>query len=875
MFTTKGIKKIESSYGTTYVLKENGDLFVTGNNDYGMLGLGMGACSYYNILRFSRITDINELDIKNIGYTSDTDICVYVLKNDGTVLIRGANRNSRFGIQNGLSFYDDFVQLPITDVKSICVNYNNIYVLKNDGTVWVSGSQFSSYGLGLSNGATYVSVFTQLEAITDVKKIYVDDQGSKYFLKNDGTIWGCGNNFTGQLGIGNTDTQLNIVQANISDVRDIFVGSREIIALKNDGTAWGAGNGTKLGINSSKLRNSTYKQVVSIDSNEVKDIQISGGASYLLKNDGTVWVTGWNIYGALGSSQYSNKQEQLTFVQMNITDVKEIKTDAMQYSVLFLKNNGELFGLGENKNGELGNGECNVAITEPVKIMDNCDSILFSGCKISVISKNGEYYACGDNLNFRLKLPIQNKINQFTKVPLNDIKDIVVKGHSVVVLKNDGTVWFAGLDIYFIDPSGSRMNIDTFTQINITDVKKIVVSSSEIFMLKNDGTVWFIGDNYYGSAGVGNNKSNLGGVVYSNIDNVYDISSYIHMVFAIKNDGTVWTCGKDTYLTSIKSNVFVELTTVNNIDKIVTGGNPFAYAITKDGSLMCGGDNYYGQLGLGAASEDLCELFVDSGLTNVKKVILCTWSTLVITNDGKLYGAGRTHKGTLGVIDSNYYVNFTDLGLENVVDAVVSYDDVIVILENGDVYITGEFNEYSAIVGETSSRINGFKKIENVSNIKHAAIGKYNDDRQYFLYGDEDLYVFGCNNGGELGIHQLQSDNATKVLQPIKVMSYPDLLSSGVVNDHISIDGEEVKIKDIDIGEHEIIVADDCIYVKGDNSKGQLGLEEKKYYNEYIKIELSDVRYAKCLKNLTVIKRNGKLFVAGANKWNGFNEYEF
>lgn len=141
MFTTKGIKKIASSYGSTFVLKENGDLFVSGNNDYGMLGLGINARSYYSATRFNRLADINELDnIKDIGYTSDNDICVYVLKNDGTVLIRGENRNSRFGIENGLSFYDDFVQLPITDVKSIHVNYDSIHVLKNDGTVWVSGS---------------------------------------------------------------------------------------------------------------------------------------------------------------------------------------------------------------------------------------------------------------------------------------------------------------------------------------------------------------------------------------------------------------------------------------------------------------------------------------------------------------------------------------------------------------------------------------------------------------------------------------------------------------------------------------------------------------------------------------------------------------
>ena len=76
-------------------------------------------------------------------------------------------------------------------------------ILKNDGTLWGSGQ--NAYGqLGLGD-ATDRKIFTQVTTnVDDVKSIYCG-RNHTFMLKNDGTLWGCGRNDYGQLGLGDTN----------------------------------------------------------------------------------------------------------------------------------------------------------------------------------------------------------------------------------------------------------------------------------------------------------------------------------------------------------------------------------------------------------------------------------------------------------------------------------------------------------------------------------------------------------------------------------------------------------------------------------------------------------------------------------------------
>ena len=88
-------------------------------------------------------------------------------------------------------------------------------------------------GLGDTTGR---NVFTQITTNTnDIKSAYC---GENYtiILKNDGTLWGCGKNDYGQLGLGDTSNRSTFTKITTNDVKSIYGGSYHTVMLKNDGT---------------------------------------------------------------------------------------------------------------------------------------------------------------------------------------------------------------------------------------------------------------------------------------------------------------------------------------------------------------------------------------------------------------------------------------------------------------------------------------------------------------------------------------------------------------------------------------------------------------------------------------------------------------
>ena len=83
-------------------------------------------------------------------------------------------------------------------------------ILKNDGTLWGTGrNDYGQLGLGDSN---HRYTFTQITINTDnIKEIYYG-WCHTFILKNDGTLWGCGRNDYGPLGLGDTTDRYTFTQ---------------------------------------------------------------------------------------------------------------------------------------------------------------------------------------------------------------------------------------------------------------------------------------------------------------------------------------------------------------------------------------------------------------------------------------------------------------------------------------------------------------------------------------------------------------------------------------------------------------------------------------------------------------------------------------
>lgn len=343
------IKQIDCGEYHTFVLKNNGSLWSCGWNQYGQLGLNNNNTTYKT---FTQVTNNINNDVKQVACGGNF---TFIIKNDGSLWCCGKNSNGQLGLNDTTQRYT-FTQVTTNinnDIKQIACGTEHVYVLKNDGSIWSCGYNGNGQlGLGdTTTRKTFTQVTTNIN--NDAKQIACGSSHS-FILKNDGTLWSCGLNGNGRLGLGdatnrNTFTQ---VTTNINnDAKQIACGYHHTFILKNDGSAWGCGLNTygQLGLGDDTQRN-TFTKVTTNINNDVKQIACGDNHTFVLKNDGTVWACGYNGAGQLGLNNNTTKS---TFTKINAnTNVKQI---ACGYTYTYiLKNDGSVWATGYNTYGQLG-----------------------------------------------------------------------------------------------------------------------------------------------------------------------------------------------------------------------------------------------------------------------------------------------------------------------------------------------------------------------------------------------------------------------------------------------------------------------------------------------------------------------------------------
>ena len=345
-------------------------------------------------------------------------------------------------------------------------------------------------------------------------------------LKNDGTLWGCGANGCGQLGLGDTTNRTTFTQitTNVDDIKQVYCGWYHTFILKNDGTLWGCGynNFGQLGLGDTTNR-TTFTQITT-NTDDIKSVYCGGYYTIILKNDGTLWSCGHNSYGELGLGDTSHRYT-FTQVTTNANNIKEIYCG--DHHTFILKNDGTLWCCGRNINGELSLGD-NYNRTTFTQITANTDDVksVYCGANHTIMLKNdGTLWGCGYNGSGNLGLGNTIDRNIFTEITTNtnDIKLVYCGGVHTIILKNDGTLWGCGYNPDGELGLGDTTNRTTFTQIttNTDGIKEIYCGRTYTLILENDGTLWGTGYNNDGRLGLGDstNRSTFTQVT-TNVDDI-------------------------------------------------------------------------------------------------------------------------------------------------------------------------------------------------------------------------------------------------------------------------------------------------------------------------------------------------------------------
>ena len=196
---TGTVKEISCNFTSTAILYDNGELWVSGKNNHNHLGDHGGEQWYF----IKTLDNVRSVSLSENYFTA-------VAKNDGTLWVAGDNSLGQLGLGNTTTSYQ-FVQVNgMSNVKQVSCGYYHTMLVKNDGSLWACG--YNNNGqLGLGN-TTNRTTFTQVSSVgNDVKEVYC---ASNYtiIVKNDGTLWACGDNRYGQLGLGDTTNRTTFTQ---------------------------------------------------------------------------------------------------------------------------------------------------------------------------------------------------------------------------------------------------------------------------------------------------------------------------------------------------------------------------------------------------------------------------------------------------------------------------------------------------------------------------------------------------------------------------------------------------------------------------------------------------------------------------------------
>ena len=390
-------------------------------------------------------------------------------------------------------------------------NRNRLYELMSEGGYEVNSGMSIDEMLGLLELSGI--------SVSDIKQISCG-YNHTFILKNDGSIWGCGLNTYGQLGLGDTNDRTTFTQVitNINnDIKQISCGYNHTFILKNDGSIWGCGLNTygQLGLGDVDDNvHSTFTQVITNINNDVNQIACCYDFTFILKNDGSVYSCGRNDHGELGLNDNTYKP---SFTQVTTNINNDVKQIACGYAhALILKNDGSLWGCGWNINGELGLNDTatRYTFTQVTTNINNDVKQVACGCDFTVILKNdGSIWSCGYNSAGQLGLGNNTTRKTFTQVTTNinnDVKQISFGYNHTFILKNDGSIWGCGYNGSGQLGLGDTTNRKTFTKVttNINnDVKQIACGVEYTFILKNDGTIWACGWNSSGELGLGDNTA--------------------------------------------------------------------------------------------------------------------------------------------------------------------------------------------------------------------------------------------------------------------------------------------------------------------------------------------------------------------------------
>ena len=211
------------TYGfSTAAIKEDGSLWMWGENSFGQLGNGTTEESH------TPKKILNQVKTVVLGWQ-----CTAAIKEDGSLWMWGDNYSGQLGDGTTTDSLKPKQVAGIDHVKEIACD-NTVAAVKEDGSLWMWGD--NNFGV-LGDGTLEKSLKPKhVSGMNQVKEV-VNSAFTTGAIKEDGSLWMWGDNQSGQLGYGtgiNSYTPKKI----LNQVKMVACDSENTAAIREDGSLW-------------------------------------------------------------------------------------------------------------------------------------------------------------------------------------------------------------------------------------------------------------------------------------------------------------------------------------------------------------------------------------------------------------------------------------------------------------------------------------------------------------------------------------------------------------------------------------------------------------------------------------------------------------
>ena len=326
-----------------YALLENGDLYTWGLNGQGQCGLGNTTNTPIPTSAAAHVTNVYSHPT-NGGYANSGNR-LYIKKTDGYIYGTGDNASGALG-QDDVTDRDEFTQ--ITDLGTTVESFWNM-------------------------GSTYGCAVAQ---------------------KADKSIWVCGNNSDGQLGLGNTTSPIDefadVTSAwnasastliNVIGAFGYYTSGLVVICVLgmffDDGTNTSlkmCGENTQSELGDTTTTDRTTPITPNVGSGRIAKVTGLSGimTTHCLKEDGNLYSWGYNGQGLVGDGSTTNENTPT----INATDVIDIFCDGASYErygyynqMFIKKSDNQLYAVGYNSYAQCGIGNTTTPIQTFTRVL--------------------------------------------------------------------------------------------------------------------------------------------------------------------------------------------------------------------------------------------------------------------------------------------------------------------------------------------------------------------------------------------------------------------------------------------------------------------------------------------------------------------------